>query len=78
MKINTVWLDKCFKAAEMLYGVFPFGVLERLYGGKLDRDSYCLMANHFHLQMETREEKLSTIMERLLKAYAITFNRKYR
>ena len=40
--------------------------------------SYCLMANHFHLQMETREEKLSTIMERLLKAYAITFNRKYR
>ena len=40
--------------------------------------SYCLMANHFHLQMETREEKLSTIMERLLKAYAITFNRKYK
>ena len=36
--MNTVWLDKCFKAAEMLYGVFPFGVLERLYGGKLDRD----------------------------------------
>ena len=34
--MNTVWLDKCFKAAEMLYGVFPFGVLERLYGGKLD------------------------------------------
>ena len=33
------------------------------------------MANHFHLQMETREKKLSTIMERLLKAYAITFNR---
>lgn len=39
--------------------------------------SYCLMDNHFHLQIETREEKLSTIMERLLKAYAITFNRKY-
>lgn len=38
MKMNTVWLDKCFKAAEMLYGVFPFGVLERLYGGKLGRD----------------------------------------
>ena len=38
MKLNTVWLDKCLKAAEMLYGVFPFGVLERLYGGKLDRD----------------------------------------
>ena len=36
--MNTVWLDKCLKAAEMLYGVFPFGVLERLYGGKLDRD----------------------------------------
>ena len=37
--MNTVWLDKCFKAAEMLYGVFPFGVLERLYGGKLDQYS---------------------------------------
>ena len=36
--MNTVCLDKCLKAAEMLYGVFPFGVLERLYGGKLDRD----------------------------------------
>ena len=29
VKKNTVWLDKCFKTAEILYGVFPFGVLER-------------------------------------------------
>ena len=29
VKMNTVWLDKCFKTAEILYGVFPFGVLER-------------------------------------------------
>lgn len=39
--------------------------------------SYCLMENHFYLQIETGNEKLSTIMERLLKAYAITFNQKY-
>lgn len=28
--MNTMWLDKCLNAAEMLYGVFPFAVLERL------------------------------------------------
>lgn len=28
-KKNTVWLEKRFKTAEILYGVFPFGVLER-------------------------------------------------
>lgn len=36
--MNTVWLDKCLNAAEKLYGVFPFGVLERIYGRKLDRE----------------------------------------
>lgn len=29
VKKSTVWLDKCFKPAEILYGVFPFGVLAR-------------------------------------------------
>lgn len=36
--INRDWLEKCLNAAEILYGVFPIGVLERLYGRKLDRD----------------------------------------
>ena len=35
---NRDWLDKCLNAAEKLYGVFHFTVLERIYGGKLDRD----------------------------------------
>lgn len=35
---NRDWLEKCLNAAEILYGVFPIGVLERLYGRKLDRD----------------------------------------
>ena len=36
---NRDWLDKCLNAAEMLYGVFPFGVLEsfRLPQNKLKR-----------------------------------------
>lgn len=48
---------------------------QRRYGFKVH--SYCLMSNHFHMQIETGEEKLSTIMKRLLKAYANSFNRKY-
>ncbi|MCQ2496160.1 MAG: transposase [Lachnospiraceae bacterium] len=39
--------------------------------------SYCLMTNHFHLQIETNNVALGTIMERILKAYANNFNIKY-
>jgi len=39
--------------------------------------SYCLMSNHFHMQIETRDISISKIMEKLLKTYAMNFNMKY-
>ncbi|WP_042354051.1 transposase [Bacillus rubiinfantis] len=39
--------------------------------------SYCLMTNHVHLQLETLEPPLSTIMRDLNTKYAKYFNHKY-
>jgi len=40
--------------------------------------AYQLMPNHFHLLLETKEDKLSTIMQSLLTRYARYFNVKYK
>jgi REP element-mobilizing transposase RayT len=37
----------------------------------------CLMTNHFHLLIESGREALSTIMQRLLTAHSMRFNKKY-
>ena len=39
--------------------------------------SYCLMTNHIHLQVETRDNDISKIMSHLLKGYSTCFNQKY-
>ena len=39
--------------------------------------SLCLMTNHFHIAMETRQKELWKIMHRLLLTYATHYNRKY-
>lgn len=39
--------------------------------------SYCLMSNHTHLQLQTLETPLSTIMKYLNTQYAKYFNKKY-
>jgi len=39
--------------------------------------SYCLMTNHVHLQIETKDISLSTIMKMINMKYAIYFNKKY-
>ncbi|RXJ02204.1 transposase [Anaerobacillus alkaliphilus] len=39
--------------------------------------SYCLMTNHFHLQVRSTEESISKIMSLLNKRYANYFNTKY-
>lgn len=44
-------------------------------GAKLH--AYCLMTNHIHLLIETKEEKVSIIMQILTGDYARYFNRKY-
>ncbi len=40
--------------------------------------NYCLMNNHYHLLIETREENLSKFMRQLNGIYAIYFNKKYK
>ena len=39
--------------------------------------SYCLMTNHLHLQIETIQDHISTIMKDLHTNYAIYFNKRY-
>ena len=38
---------------------------------------YCLMRNHFHLQIETGAINISQVMKRINMLYAIYFNKKY-
>ena len=39
--------------------------------------SLCLMTNHFHMAIETKDKELWKIMSRILHPYAMNFNRKY-
>ena len=40
--------------------------------------AYCMMTNHFHLLLETRDIEPGKFMKQLASCYAIYFNRKYR
>ena len=40
--------------------------------------AYCLMPNHFHLLLETKDSNLSQVMKRLLGLYTVRFNRKHK
>jgi len=44
----------------------------------VDLHSYCLMRNHYHLLIETKEENLSKFMRAINAHYAAYFNRKYK
>jgi len=39
--------------------------------------SFCLMSNHYHILLETKEENISSAMRYLNSHYAIYFNKKY-
>lgn len=39
--------------------------------------AYCLMTNHFHLELTTLKDPIWTIMQPLMNSYARQFNRKY-
>lgn len=39
--------------------------------------SYCLMSNHFHLQLQTIDTDVSKIMSFLLRSYSACYNSKY-
>ena len=39
--------------------------------------SLCLMSNHFHMVLETKDVELWKIMKRMLHPYSVNFNKKY-
>ena len=39
--------------------------------------SFCLMSNHYHLLLETTQENLSLLMQKINSRYSIYFNKKY-
>jgi REP element-mobilizing transposase RayT len=56
--------------------------LERLFGLTESHavlvHAYCLMQNHFHLQLQTLHANLKEAMQRLLSGYAVRFNLRHR
>ena len=40
--------------------------------------SFCLMSNHYHLLIETKDENLSLIARQINSKYAQYFNREYK
>jgi putative transposase len=56
--------------------------LERLFSLTESHDmrvhAYCLMANHFHLQVETPRANLKDAMQRALSGYVVRFNLRHR
>ncbi|MBW8779076.1 MAG: transposase [Burkholderiales bacterium] len=38
---------------------------------------YCLMGNHYHLILQTRQPNLSVLMRRINSVYSLTFNRRH-
>src|ERR1700679_2047687 len=56
--------------------------LERLFGltesHALLVHAYCLIQNHFHLQLQTPQPNLKEAMQRLLSGYAVRFNLRHR
>lgn len=68
---NNIFLD------DKDYHVF----LKQLLKVKSEKDfllyAYCIMPNHFHLLIESIQEPLSKIMQKLLTLYAIYFKSRY-
>ena len=42
-----------------------------------DLHAYCLMTNHFHLELTTKDEPIWKIMKPLMQNYAMWFNKRY-
>ena len=40
--------------------------------------AYCLMTNHFHLEIETEQDEIWKIMQKILALYSSEFNHKYK
>ncbi|MFK2825560.1 transposase [Bacillus sp. B190/17] len=56
-----------------------FHILNQLYDKyPFELASYCLMTNHFHLQMRSQEHSISKVMSLINKRYANYYNTRYR
>jgi len=60
------------------YQTFLTKLAENADDFRVDVRSYCLMRNHFHLYVQTREANLSKFMQSLLTSYAVIKNRRDR
>jgi len=56
--------------------------LSIIYKALKDHDvvlhSYCLMTNHYHLLIETKQPNISNVMKQINSLYSIYFNKKYK
>jgi putative transposase len=59
--------DAYFHILEQLHEKYPFEIV-----------SYCLMTNHYHLQLRSQEVSISKIMSLINKRYANYYNNKYK
>jgi len=59
------------------YQVFLLLLKKMMEKHECSLHAYCLMTNHIHLLLETYEEKVGKIMQKLAGDYARTFNRRY-
>ncbi|SEN89335.1 REP element-mobilizing transposase RayT [Mesobacillus persicus] len=64
---NTTDFQAFLHILQQLHEKYPFEIA-----------SYCLMTNHFHLQIRSEEVPLSKIMSLMNKRYANYYNTKYR
>ena len=51
-------------------------IVQQKYPFKLH--AYCLMSNHFHLEIETHQDEIWKIMQKILSLYSSEFNHKYK
>ena len=59
------------------YAIFMMILVKAMEKYPFDLHAYCLMTNHFHLEITTYTDPIWMIMRMLMHHYAMTFNRKY-
>ena len=59
------------------YGVFLMQLNKAKEKYPFDLHAYCLMTNHFHLELTTKNDPIWKIMKPIMQNYAVWFNQKY-
>lgn len=70
------WRDLLYRDKDD-FQVFMYVLKEVSKEHPFEIASYCLMSNHFHLMLRTKNSSISTVMARINKFYADYHNRKY-